>query len=138
MIVYDIACERGHVFEGWFADKAAFDAQRDAGQIPCTHCASIKVERTLSVPRIGAKSNSDTPSRADVARRLATLQTEMLRDSTWVGDTFAARARSMADGEEPHATIHGQATLGDAKALHDDGIKVLPLAFPVIPPEQRN
>ncbi len=137
MIVYDLSCERGHVFEGWFADKMAFEAQRDAGQIPCSFCASTSVARALSVPRIGAKGNTRI-SPAEVARKLATLQAEMLKGSTWVGDTFAERARSMADGDEPPATIHGQATLGDAKALHDDGITVLPLPFPVVPPEQRN
>ncbi len=135
MIVFDIACANAHRFEGWFADGDAFAEQRDAGSIPCPFCGNAEVERVLSVPRI--KSGATPVGNNDV-ERLAKLQAQMLKDSTWVGDKFAERARGMAEGEEPPATIHGQATLGDARALAEDGIKVLPLPFPVTPPESLN
>lgn len=134
MIVYDVRCAQDHRFEGWFADSSAFADQRDRGLIACPYCGSTQVERALSAPRIQAKG-------ADVAEtiaKLATIQRAMLKDSQWVGDKFAERARSMADGTEPQVTIHGQATLGQAKALHEDGISVTPLPFPVVPPESRN
>ena len=95
-----------------------------------------KIERALSVPRIGAKGNRSEP--AEIVQKLAGLQAQMLKDSTWVGDDFARQARAMADGEAPQATIHGQATLGQAKELHEEGIKVMPQPFPVVPPEQQN
>ena len=136
MIVYDLRCEREHAFEGWFADAEAFAEQRDGGQIPCPYCGTTSVERALSVPRIGG--TGDRSDVADIARRLAGLQSEMLKNSTWVGGDFAKRARAMAEGDEPQATIHGQSTLGEAKALHEDGIKVTPLPFPVVPPERQN
>lgn len=136
MIVFDLKCSGGHAFEGWFADSDAFAEQRDGAQIPCPYCGDAKVERALSVPRIGAKGNrSDT---AGIAEKLAGLQAEMLKGSKWVGSDFARQARAMADGDAPQATIHGQATLGEAKDMHEDGIKVLPLPFPVVPPEQQN
>lgn len=136
MIVYDVRCDAGHGFEGWFADADAFATQRDGGLIPCPYCGSKTVERALSVPRIAG--TGERPNIAEVAQKLAQLQGEMLKGSQWVGDDFTRRARAMSDGVEPQATIHGQATLGDAKALHDDGIKVMPLPFPVVPPEQQN
>jgi hypothetical protein len=136
MIVFDLKCAQGHGFEGWFADSEAFAEQRDGGQIPCPFCGDAKVERALSVPRIGAKGNRSEP--AEMVQKLAGLQAAMLKDSKWVGDDFARQARAMADGDTPQATIHGQATVGQAKDLHDDGIKVMPLPFPVVPPEQQN
>ncbi len=136
MIVFDLSCAQDHKFEGWFADSDAFASQRDNGQIPCPYCGSAEVERVLSVPRIGAKGNRAEP--AELVKKLAGLQADMLKQSTWVGDDFAKTARAMADGDTPHATIHGQATLGQAKELHEDGIKVMPLPFPVVPPEQQN
>lgn len=136
MIVFDLKCGQGHGFEGWFADSDAFADQRDNGQIPCPFCGDVKIERTLSVPRIGAKGNRREP--AEIVQKLAGLQAQMLKESTWVGDDFARQARAMADGEAPQATIHGQATLGQARELHDEGIKVMPLPFPVVPPEQQN
>jgi hypothetical protein len=136
MIVFDLKCGQGHGFEGWFADSDAFADQRDNGQIPCPFCGDAKIERALSVPRIGAKGNRSEP--AEIAQKLAGLQAQMLKDSTWVGEDFARQARAMADGDAPHATIHGQATLGQAKELRDEGIKVMPLPFPIVPPEQQN
>ncbi len=136
MIVYDVRCEHGHGFEGWFADADAFASQRDAGQIPCPYCGSKSVERALSVPRISG--TGERPDMAEIAHKLAKMQGEMLKNSQWVGDDFARRARAIHDGDEPPATIHGQATLGDAKALNDDGIAVAPLPFPVVPPEKQN
>jgi len=136
MIVFDLKCAQGHGFEGWFADSEAFADQRDSGQIPCPFCGDAKVERALSVPRIGAKGNRNTP--AEVVQQLAGLQAQLLKGSTWVGNDFARQARAMADGDAPQAMIHGQATLGQAKELHEEGIKVLPLPLPVVPPEQQN
>jgi hypothetical protein len=136
MIVFDLKCAAGHGFEGWFADSDAFAMQRDGGQIPCPYCGEAKVERALSVPRIQGKGNRPEP--AEIAQKLAGLQAEMLKGSKWVGNDFARQARAMADGDTPQATIHGQTTIGQAKELHDDGIKVLPLLFPVVPPEQQN
>lgn len=137
MIVYDVRCEAGHGFEGWFADSDAFAEQRDAGLIPCPYCGSKSVERALSVPRIGGGRGSSAPQE-DALRKLAELQGAMLKDSKWVGDDFARRARAMAEGIEPQVTIHGQTTVAEAKAMHDDGIKLLSLPFPVVPPEQQN
>lgn len=136
MIVFDLRCGSGHGFEGWFADGDAFVAQRDNGQIPCPYCGNAEIERVLSVPRIGS-SAAEAPS-ADTIKKLAALQTEILKSSTWVGGDFARQARAMADGIEPQAVIHGQATMAEAKDLRDDGVKVMPLPFPVIPPESRN
>jgi hypothetical protein len=136
MIVFDLKCGQGHGFEGWFADSEAFADQRDNGQIPCPFCGDVMIERALSVPRIGAKGNRSAP--AEIVQKLAGLQAQMLKDSTWVGDDFARQARAMADGEAPQATIHGKATLGQAKELHEEGIKVMSLPFPVVPPEQQN
>ena len=41
-------------------------------------------------------------------------------------------------GEEKHATIHGQASLAEAKALVEEGVPVAPLPMPVIPPNKAN
>jgi hypothetical protein len=136
MIVYDLDCAEGHRFEGWFADSAAFTAQRDQDQIACPYCGTVRVERAVSAPRIAAGTTDD--DKAGVVRKLAALQQAMLAGSTWVGDDFATRARAMHDGDEVPATIHGRTTLAEAKSLHDDGVKVTPLPFPVVPPEQQN
>lgn len=152
MIVYDLRCDGGHDFEGWFADREAFGSQSRNAQLLCPYCGETRVERQISKLRIGSSgepgatittaSNDATPPASDQRKKtlskLAALQTEMLKQSQWVGNGFARRARAMADGDEPTATIHGQATIAEARAMHDDGVAVMPLLFPVIPPEQKH
>jgi hypothetical protein len=69
---------------------------------------------------------------------LATIQAEALKASRWVGDSFAEQSRKMHYGEAEAATIHGQATRGEAKELLEEGIAVMPLPFPVAPPDELN
>ncbi len=44
-----------------------------------------------------------------------------------VGDKFAEEARKMHYGETEERNIYGEATMDEAKALHDEGIPALPL-----------
>ena len=70
--------------------------------------------------------------------KLARMQAEALKDSKWVGKTFAEDARAMHYGEKEAAVIHGEATIEEARDLLDEGIAVAPLPFPVAPPDKAN
>jgi hypothetical protein len=62
----------------------------------------------------------------------------MLKDSRWVGDKFADTARAIHSGEIAAEQVHGNATLGEAQSLVDEGVPVAPLPLPFIPPNQVN
>lgn len=143
MIVFDLKCGGGHVFEAWFGSSSAYEDQRTAGQVRCPLCDSADITKALMAPAIAAKGNrtpdSPTPNAVKAVMKLiATRQAEALKSSQWVGPAFAERARAMHLGEEKPATIHGQASLADAKALVDDGIAITPLPLPIAPPEKLN
>ena len=144
MIVFDLRCDGGHVFEAWFASSDAYARQRAEGLLSCPVCASDAIEKAVMAPAVAAKGNRKVDKTPDAATlkqaigRLAAEQAKLLASSEWVGRGFARQARAMHDGEEPHRTIHGQATLAEAKALVDDGIPVAPLPLPVVPPDQVN
>lgn len=140
MIVFDLKCGGGHVFEAWFASGADWERQRAAGQVLCPICGDIAVEKAAMAPAVPAKGRGDAPPAMLKAamKALAAEQARALANSTWVGGDFATRARAMHAGEEARATIHGQATIADAKALVADGVPVAPLPLPVTPPEKLN
>lgn len=142
MIVFDLKCGAGHVFEAWFGSGADWERQRTAGQVACPICGDLAVEKAVMAPAVPAKGNRGgvlSPAALKAAMRaLAAGQAKALENSTWVGADFATRARAMHAGEEAHATIHGQATLADAKALVDDGVPVAPLPLPLPPPDKLN
>ncbi len=157
MIVFDLKCGQGHVFEAWFGSSRAFEEQRAGGLVQCPMCGDPAIEKAVMAPNVAAKGNrkADTPAaRLDTTpaaealpspdaikaalQVLAQAQAKALETSQWVGKSFAKRARAMHAGEETEAPIHGQATLEQAKQLIDDGVPVAPLPFPVVPPEARN
>ena len=70
--------------------------------------------------------------------KAAAAQADMLKESTWVGNRFAEQARAIHYGEAPHAAIHGEVDLQEARALKEEGVAVAPLPFPVVAPEQQN
>jgi hypothetical protein len=169
MIVFDLLCDEGHRFEGWFGSSAEFERQQGAGFVACPQCGSVSVGKAVMAPAIGRKGNqlpaaapqSAQPTATAVAkpvpmtpvpmtrtplppeavqmmRALAQMQTKALEQSRWVGGSFAEDARAMHYGERDHETIHGQATAEEATALIEEGIAVMPLPFPVVPPGEAN
>ncbi|MBC7987212.1 MAG: DUF1178 family protein, partial [Sphingomonadaceae bacterium] len=49
-----------------------------------------------------------------------------------------AEARAIHAGEADERPIHGQASVGDARALIDEGIPVAPLPLPLRDPKSEN
>ena len=159
MIVFDLSCSEGHRFEGWFGSSGDFANQQERGLVSCPQCGCSDVGKAPMAPAVSAKSNrgdalpvkteptSDaTPMMrgempAEVRQALETLakaQAQALKSSTWVGDKFAEKARSMHYGEADETPIHGQATKDEAEEMLAEGITVAPLLFPVAPPDELN
>jgi len=71
MIHYALICEKGHDFESWFQDSAAYDKQAKRGLVNCPHCGSAKIEKAIMAPRLaGAKKRTapvETPAEAPAA-----------------------------------------------------------------------
>jgi len=153
MILFDLRCAGGHVFEAWFASSAAHADQAAAGMLVCPVCGDTDIGKAMMAPNLSTRSNrrADAPSMNDgtaampspqmvkaVLAKIAAAQAATLAESTWVGSDFASRARAMHGGDEASAPIHGQATREEARDLIDDGIAVAPLLVPVVPPDALN
>lgn len=167
MIVFDLSCEHGHRFEGWFGSSSDFAAQQESGLLTCPQCGSPDVSKAPMAPAVPVKGNaggvrtageadavnesaavpegarqvSNAPMPPEVAEalgRLADAQAKALKDSKWVGKDFANQSRAMHYGERDHEAIYGEASLKDARDLIDEGVAVAPLPFPVAPPDKIN
>lgn len=146
MIVFDLKCGGGHVFEAWFGSSGDYESQRERALIACPMCGDSAIDKAVMAPNVAAKGNrrseavpaAGKPDPKQLMAALAQVQAKMLEGSQWVGVAFADKARAMHLGEEAHAPIHGQASAEEAKALIEEGVAVAPLPLPVVPPEQRN
>ncbi len=154
MIVYDLSCDNGHRFEGWFGTSDDYAEQRELDLVACPQCGSGAIDKAPMAPAVPRKGNRlpvatgeskqamtrgpMPPEVAAALQNLAEAQAKALKDSKWVGDRFAEQSRAMHYGERPPETIHGQATPDEALALFEEGVPVAPLPFPVAPPEDLN
>lgn len=154
MIVFDLACDNAHAFEGWFRSSEDFADQQARGMLACPVCDSRSVAKAPMAPAVRAKSNMASepagartrslanqampPAVAQAFKALAAAQAKALANSEWVGDRFAAEVRSMHYGEAEEKQVHGRASASDAAALIDEGIAVAPLLIPVAPPDEVN
>jgi hypothetical protein len=50
LIIYDLKCENGHKFEGWFRDRKAFEEQKTQRLIACPVCGSSNSDLLPSFP----------------------------------------------------------------------------------------
>ena len=160
MIVFDLHCDNGHAFEGWFRSTEDFAGQQERGLLSCPDCGTASVAKAPMAPAVPRKGNSGAPRQAveeiatpedrpvanrpmpaELQRALKTLaraQAKALEKSRWVGNGFAEQSRAMHYGEREAEPIHGEASMDEAARLIDEGIEVSPLPFPVAPPEDLN
>jgi hypothetical protein len=155
MIHYALICEKGHEFESWFADSAAFDKQIKRKLIACPHCGSAKVDKAIMAPRLGTGKKRKAPAEAPVAApaapekapvamispqeqefrvKLKELREHLTKNADNVGQKFPEEARKMHYGEIEHRSIYGEASPQDAKELAEEGIEFHPL--PILPDER--
>jgi len=52
MILYSLRCANTHLFDAWFRNSDAYDAQARAGLLECPVCGSDDVGKALMAPRI--------------------------------------------------------------------------------------
>lgn len=112
MIVFDLRCPESHVFEGWFRDSAAFEAQTAAGDLTCPICGSHDIAKALMAPNIPAKSNTKS-ERAPVAH----VETADA-DIEYASETMASTP-ALSPGEGPSPELFA-AAMKALRALHKD------------------
>lgn len=159
MIRYALACNKGHSFDSWFQDSAAFDKQAKRGLVTCPHCGSAKVEKAIMAPRLSSTArkqkspvdapDAPTPERAqenqpvamispleqEFRAKLKELREHIVKNADDVGQKFPEEARKMHYGETEHRSIYGVASPEDAKELAEEGIEFHPI--PILP-DKRN
>jgi hypothetical protein len=141
VIVFDLQCDSGHVFEGWFGSSTDYESQRERGLVQCPICGVSQVAKAAMAPRLNAKGNkaqADPQAVKVMMARLASIQKKMLEGSDYVGERFADEARAIHLGEADARAIHGKASQAQSDSLIEDGIPVAPLLFPIAEPGGEN
>jgi hypothetical protein len=139
VITYNLACAKGHEFEGWFKDSAAYDAQEAGSALSCPICGNAHVKKAIMAPAVKnsitkAKGRTEVqapkaakPSAQEVRQFMAGYRKFVEDNADYVGQRFPEEARKIHYGEAEERHIYGESTLGEAIELIEEGISVAPV-----------
>ena len=147
MIKYQLKCKSSFCskekdFDGWFQSIEAYEYQKLQKLINCPICGSDEVVKSLTTPNIKINKNKisvDTDKKhknpknqskflanetsENISTLLRTLKKEIQKNSTYVGNEFVSKVRSMKEGKTKQKPIHGQGTNKEIQELRDEGIE---------------
>ena len=133
MICYSLICSENHEFDSWFANTDTYKKLKSQGFLSCTVCGSLNVEKAIMAPNILMKGQNETKEKkiasSPSTKAITELKTHIEKNSEDVGNNFALLARKMHIGDLPERTIHGKASLSEAKSLSEDGVPIVPLPW---------
>ena len=144
MIKFALLCARGHEFQSWFQSSEAFDTQVKSGLVLCPLCQVTEVTKAIMAPAIasrGEAARAKPPAQAQSQTKVALLdrrdrksramidafRRRIFAEADDVGSRFAEEARKIHNGLVPERAIHGEASIGDARALIEEGVPVMPV-----------
>lgn len=128
MIIYDLSCEKGHKFEGWFTDRSAFEEQRGQSLIVCPICGSSEAEIIpSSLTVMGRDDRMERNGNKEVSPRKALQMLGEFVEMHFedVGDRFADVAMRIHKGEEEVKNIRGTTTKAEEDVLREEGVNFI-------------
>ncbi|GCA48004.1 MULTISPECIES: DUF1178 family protein [Sinorhizobium] len=138
MIHYNLACDEGHDFEGWFSSSDDFDRQVERRLVACPSCGSVSVSKKLMAPAVSTARKKEArrelvmdQAQKEAVAKLKELVKSIRENAEDVGERFPDEARKIHYGEADQRGLIGKATAEEAIALIEEGIEIAPL--PVLP-----
>lgn len=153
MVIYDLICDSGHEFEGWFKNTEDLLSQQESKFLTCPFCGSESVNKKLAAPKLSKKSNSGAYSQpenvavsvgesqeqfAQLQKLLGKVHDYVDKNFVDVGNNFADEALSIHRGEKESANIRGTASKGELKELAEEGVSAMPLPAKPVPKKDLN
>ena len=150
MIKYKLKCNSGYCleekeFDGWFQNIEAYEKQKIHGLISCPICGSDDVIKSLTTPSLKKTKKMNLENETNkinkiskvsdnivvnenlknISTILRTIKKEIQKNSTFVGDQFVSKVRSMKQGKIREKPIHGHGTNKEIQELRDEGMDVV-------------
>jgi len=127
VIIYDLKCEKGHKFEGWFKDRSAYENQKSEKIITCPVCGSSDAEMVPSTISIMGRdiktSGTEKELELSFPKALKMFHEYVNKNFDDVGDKFAEVALKIHHGEEERRNIKGITTESEEGALREEGVQ---------------
>jgi hypothetical protein len=138
MVIFDLMCENGHRFEGWFTSLADLEAQVEDRILTCPVCGAGNVVRRPSTFGLVKSRPAEPPAERQETQpaesdertrqsyeRLREMTRMLEREFVDVGPRFSAEALKMHYGVAPKRNIRGMSTSDEERVLEREGVEFL-------------
>jgi len=129
VIIYDLKCEKGHTFEGWFKDRQAWILQNSHKLVSCPVCNSTNVDIVPSSIAIMGRNSRITGNNQEKevspVQALQVLRQYIDKNFEDVGNKFAEVALKMHCGDEEKRNIKGTTTPQEENNLKEEGVQFI-------------
>ncbi len=134
MIIYDVKCENGHKFEGWFKDRQAWIEQHARRLVCCPVCNSSNVAllpTSIAIKKMDSRT-TDRKSDPDVSpgKAIQWIQQYIGQNFEDVGNKFAEVALKIHFGDEEKRNIRGTTTPTEETDLREQGVSFIKIPLP--------
>ncbi|MBW1837504.1 MAG: DUF1178 family protein [Deltaproteobacteria bacterium] len=135
MIAYDLQCANGHIFEGWFEDGQAYEAQQKKNLIACPVCNDTSINRIPSTFAIKTSQVSISPQDrlTDLEKFGKQIIDYVKKSFDDVGTEFAKEALKIHYGVSEPKNIRGVSTKQEEETLKQEGVKFFKIPMPTPP-----
>jgi hypothetical protein len=129
VIIYDLKCEKGHTFEGWFKDQQTWTLQNSQKLVSCPVCNSSNIEMIPSSITIMGKDSRAAgrlqEKEISEAKALRMLHQYIDNNFEDVGNKFAEIALKIHYGDEEKRNIKGTSTPQEEENLKEEGVQFI-------------
>ena len=129
MIIYDLKCEKGHTFEGWFKDQQTWTLQNSQKLVSCPVCNSSNIEVIPSSITIMGKNSraAGKLQEKEISEVKALRMLHQYIDNNFedVGNKFAEIALKIHYGDEEKRNIKGTSTPQEEENLKEEGVQFI-------------
>ena len=141
MIAFDLECQDGHIFEGWFENSETFEEQDKKNMISCPYCNDTNIKKVLSPVPMKKSPNYDVGlNKKNIDyRKLAKEVVEYINNEFEdLGADFTKEALKMHYGVTEKKNIKGTASQDEEKILLDEGIQFFKFPVPESDKDEKN
>ena len=142
MIVFDLGCSNGHVFEGWFESLESFEDQNASEMVSCPSCEDTRIRRVpspVAVKKSGFGDRRAAPPTDIDYGKLAQEVVKYIHDHFEdVGPRFANEALKIHYGVTEKRNIRGSATSEEEDTLQREGVDFIKMPLPDKDEDQSN
>lgn len=142
MVIYDLSCEHGHRFEGWFKSADDLVEQQQGHLLNCPVCGSSEVVKLPTASRINRRHPKEDLSPDKLSDIEGSLREKIYKyvDDNYddVGNQFPEEARKIHYGETEQRNIRGTASQDEVNELHEEGVNITALPLPLVEKNKLN